>query len=84
MKLNRSMNKQSGVALTGLVVAMAVVYIFVLIISVNGWGYMGYNGYHRGPSFMYWGGPDIHHEKSVRDGSVGGPNSRGGGFSGGK
>lgn len=84
MKEKATLKRQSGSALTGLVVAMAVVYIIVLIVSVRGWGYMGYGGYHHGPSFMYWGGPTIHHDKNVRDGSVGGPNSRGGGFSGGK
>ena len=84
MKKMNSRKNQNGSAVIGLVVAMAVVYVFLLMISIRGWGYMGYGGYHRGPSFMYWGGPSIHHSKNVRDGSVSGANNRGGGYSGGK
>jgi hypothetical protein len=79
-----SRNKQSGSALIGLIVSMAVVYFLLLMISMRGWGYIGYGGYNRGPSFWYWGGPNIHHSPSTRDGSLGGPNNRGGGYSGGK
>lgn len=81
--MNRK-NKQSGSIVIGLVVVMVIVYAFILMISMRGWGYMGYGGYHRGPSFMYWGGPSIHHSQNVRDGSLGGPNNQGGGYSGGK
>ncbi len=77
-------NKQSGSALIGLIVVMAVVYIGVLFIGLRGWGYMGYGGFHHGPSFWYWGGPRIHSSRSTRNGSIGGPKNRGGGYSGGK
>ena len=80
----KGMKRQSGSAFVGLIAAMVIIYLVVLMFSLRGWGYMGYGGYHRGPSFMYWGGPDIHHSRSNRDGSTGGPNNRGGGHSGGK
>ena len=79
-----SISKQRGSAFIGLLMVMAVAYLFILFISLKGWGYMGYGGYHRGVSSMYWGGPSIHRQPSVRDGSIGGPNRRGGGYSGGK
>ncbi len=52
--------------------------------SARGYGYMGYNGYHRGPSFFYLGGPSVYYDRSHRSGSISGPSHRGGGFSGGK
>ncbi len=68
----------------GVIVALVVIFIVTLFYSLRGWGYMGYNGYYRGPSFFYWGGPTVYHEKSQRDGSISGPGQRGGGMSGGK
>jgi hypothetical protein len=54
-------------------------------LSASGWGYIGYYGFHSGPSMFYRGGPKyVHTSKSVREGSVGGPGHRGGGARGGK
>ncbi|MCY4045579.1 MAG: hypothetical protein OXE99_10925 [Cellvibrionales bacterium] len=65
--------------------AVLVVLLFIAFFySLRGHGYTGYNGYHHGPSFFYWGGPKTYHERSHRYGSLGGINHRGGGFSGGK
>lgn len=75
---------QSGKVFVILLVVMVLVFILALSMSARGWGYVGYGGYHHGPSFLYWGGPTIYTNRNVRDGSVGGPNNRGGGYSGGK
>ena len=77
-------NKQSGSAFIGLLVVMAIVYFALLSFSLKGWGYMGYGGFYRGPSFMYFGGPNVYHSPTTREGSVSGPGNRGGGYSGGK
>lgn len=60
--------------------------IFYILIppAANGYGYMGYNGYHRGPSFFYWGGPSTYYDRNARSGSVSGPSVRGGGPGSGK
>lgn len=75
---------QKGVALIGVIVALAVVYFLILMVSSRGYGYAGYGGYHRGPSFFYWGGPRMYREPSVRVGSTGGPRTAGGGTGAGK
>ena len=82
-KINRN-NKQSGNTLIGLLIVMAVVYFGVLMISMRGWGYMGYGGYYHSPSFWYWGGPRIYRSSSIRHDSLGGLSSRGGGYNRGK
>lgn len=69
---------------TIIVVVLAIIFFITLLYSSRGWGYMGYNGYHHGPSFFYMGGPSIYHQRSNRDGSVSGAGQRGGGFNGGK
>lgn len=79
------MNKQRGfVSFPIFVVILVVVFVITLLFSLRGWGYMGYGGYHRGPSFWYWGGPTVYHDRSVRNGSYGSTGHRGGGISGGK
>lgn len=83
MMSSKKPGRQSGSVFIGLLVGMVVVYLLVMMLSLRGWGYMGYGGYHHGPSFMYWGGPSIYHSRNVRNGSVGGSNT-GGGFSAGK
>lgn len=83
MKLKAKHKKQSGSAFVGILIGLAVLYFFVLMFSMSGWGYIGYGGYHHSPSW-YWGGPKTYHGRSVRDGSVSGPSSRGGGYSSGK
>lgn len=67
-----------------LIGVLVVFFIGAIIYSSRGWGYMGYQGYHSGPSFFYMGGPRIYNQPSVRDGSISGSGQRGGGFSGGK
>ncbi len=69
-----------------LIVLGIYVAFFFLVYSCarDGYGYMGYHGYYRGPSFFYFGGPRYYYGPSLRAGSVGGPGVRGGGFRGGK
>ena len=76
-------NKRGGVLLAMLVI-LGVIYMGAFYFGQRGWGYTGYYGYHAGPSFWYWGGPPIYYGPSVRTGSVGGPDHRGGGVRGGK
>ena len=78
------MKNQSGSLVIGLVVILAVFFIFLLSMSFRGCGYAGYRGYGYGPSFFYWGGPRYYPGPSVRTGSTGGPSHRGGGLHGGK
>jgi hypothetical protein len=68
----------------GAIGAMVLIYIVALVSSCGGQGYAGYNGYRRGPSFFYMGGPPIYYSPSNRSGSPGGPGSTGGGPRGGK
>lgn len=63
---------------------LGIIYIYLIPLASNGYGYMGYHGYHRGPSFWYWGDADIYYDRNARNGSVSGPNSRGGGPGSGK
>jgi len=65
-------------------VAAIGAYSALFIPSLNGYGYAGYGGFHRGPSFFYWGGMNTYQGPSVRSGSRGGPGVRGGGPHGGK
>lgn len=67
------------------VVILAVLYFSLARLASNGYGYMGYNGYHSGTSFWYWGGgPNIYYGRDLRSGSAGGSLSRGGGPGSGK
>jgi len=63
---------------------LCVIYFSLLSAAANGYGYMGYNGYHSGPSFWYFGGPSTYSEPSSRSGSVNGTNRIGGGPGSGK
>jgi hypothetical protein len=64
---------------------LSVIYAFLLYVSINGWGYMGYNGYHEGPSFWYFNSNvGYYPEPSLRDRSLGGPGRAGGGPRAGK
>lgn len=76
--------KTKGTRVVALAIILIILFVWVLFYSIRGWGYMGYRGYHHGPSFFYMGGPSIYHQPSNRDGSISGPGHRGGGFSGGK
>ncbi len=76
---------QRGVISIGLLVAMGIVFIVLLLFSMRGWGYMGYNGWNSGPSGMYWGGArNVYYGRSHREGSISGSGTRGGGFGSGK
>ena len=70
--------------IVGMAVILTVIYIALLPLAGNGYGYMGYNGFYRGPSFFYWGGARTYHGRDMREGSLGGPSMRGGGPSSGK
>lgn len=77
-------DQQSGSIVIGAIVILALMYLGAFFFAMRGWGYQGYYGYRRGPSFFYWGGPTTYHGPSVRQGSLGGPSHRGGGLRGGK
>ncbi len=66
------------------IISLAAIYFLLLPLGSNGYGYAGYYGYHRGPSFLYSGSATTYHERGVRDGSIGGPDFRGGGPGSGK
>ena len=40
-----------------IVIVFAALFALTYSCSRDGYGYMGYYGYYRGPSFFYWGGP---------------------------
>ena len=65
-------------------VILGIIYFSLLSAAANGYGYMGYRGYHSGPSFFYFGGPSTYYDRNVRRGSVSGSRMRGGGPSSGK
>lgn len=78
-------NNERGIVVIGLVVVLAIFFVFLLSFSFRGYGYAGYHGYHRGPSFWYFGGPRYYPSSpSVRAGSTSGPSHMGGGVHGGK
>jgi hypothetical protein len=65
-------------------IILGVIYLALLPLASNGYGYTGYRGYHGGPSFWYFGGPTTYHEPSNRNGSISGTNRIGGGPGSGK
>ncbi len=65
-------------------ISLGAIYLFLIPLASNGYGYMGYRGYHRGPSFWYFGGPSMYYDRNVRRGSVSGSRFRGGGPASGK
>jgi hypothetical protein len=78
-------NNQTGKAVIGLLIALVVLFSTAFYASAAGWGYVGYGGYYGSASWFYIGGPRyVYHDKSVREGSVGGTGHRGGGVRGGK
>lgn len=78
------MGNERGSVIIGLISFLAILYMLLFYVGCNGYGYMGYYGYRRGPSLWYLGGPRVYHTPHVRTGSIGGPKQRGGGFGGGK
>ncbi len=77
------MNKTKQAVLIAVAV-LGVIYFSLMSAAANGYGYMGYYGYHSGPSFWYFGGPSMYYDRSVRGGSVSGARVRGGGPGSGK
>ena len=65
-------------------VTLTIIYFALFSFARNGYGYVGHGGYHRGPSFWYFGGPRIYTNRSGRSGSIGGASTRGGGPGSGK
>ena len=65
-------------------VALGFIYIYLIPLASNGYGYMGYRGYHHGHSYWYWGGPNTYYDRNARSGSVSGSSVRGGGPGSGK
>ena len=61
-------------------VGLGAIFLFLSSLASAGYGYMGYNGYGHGPSFWYWGGPNVYHNRDIRNGS----GNRGGGPGAGK
>lgn len=78
------MNVWATKTVVGVIAGAVIVYVLLFALAREGYGYAGYGGWHRGPSFWYWGGATTYHEPSVRLGSVGGPAHLGGGLHGGK
>ena len=79
------MYNQRGSVFLGLIVVLAILYFFLMSISLRGWGYAGYSrGYAYRSSFWYFGGAHYYGGPSVRSGSLGGPGYAGGGPSAGK
>lgn len=64
-------------------VIWTIIYISLLPSASNGYGYTGYYGYHRGPSFWYFGGASTYHNRNLRSNSSG-TSFRGGGPGSGK
>jgi hypothetical protein len=81
---NKHAHGFSVLAVAVLILVLGGFYAAAFSLDRQGWGYAGHGGYHRGPSFFYWGGPDIYNTPgSVRQGSMNGPRG-GGGIDGGK
>ncbi|MDX2083848.1 MAG: hypothetical protein SFZ03_00465 [Candidatus Melainabacteria bacterium] len=89
--LNKSARGQLLPWTGGLLVVLALFYMLAFYFARDGWGYAGYHGFHRGPSFFFWGGPswyagDVGHYaggRSVRGDSIRGT-GRSDGLGGGK
>ena len=60
-----------------------LVFFWLIHLSFAGCGYIGHRAYRRGPGWYYFGGLRYYHgpsyRRSVRGGSVTGPDVRGGG-----
>ncbi len=78
------LNNERGSGFVVLLAIMGMLYFVLFSWGSRGWGYMGYRGYHYGPSWLYWGGPRYHYGGNVKNGSLGGRSHRGGGIRGGK
>jgi hypothetical protein len=63
---------------------LGAMYIGLMVLSMRGFGYVGYNGYDEGPSWFYFSDVKTQRSPSVRSGSRGGPSVHGGGIHSGK
>ena len=75
------MNK-TGKAVLIVSLVLGTIYFGLWSMASNGYGYMGYYGYHRGPSLWYWGGIPTYHNRDMRNTT--GSGIRGGGPGSGK
>jgi len=57
---------------------------YVLVLSEEGWGLPGYEGYYVGRPMFYNSRVSYYHDPSIRAGSLSGTSHRGGGLGGGK
>ena len=68
-----------------IIIFLVAIYFVLFMFGTRGYGYMGYYGYRRGPSFWYMGSSSrYYYGDSVRHGSYGRRSYRGGGMRGGK
>lgn len=65
-------------------VLLGGMYLALFPAAAQGYGYPGYYGYHRGPSFWYFGSPSTYHDRNIRGGSISGSHVRGRGPGSGK
>lgn len=73
---------RTGIVL-GVIALLCIIYIGMMALASNGWGYLGYGGFNQGSSFFYFNSTREYVTRpSVRNGSV--RSRRSGGFSGGK
>lgn len=75
---------KTGLAVAATTALLGASYLYALPSASQGYGYMGYRGFQRGPSMWYWANSNIYRTPSARTGSQGGPGHRGGGLAGGK
>jgi hypothetical protein len=71
--------KKTSKAIVYVSVAVAALYIFLVPLAANGYGYARYDLTYHSPSFWYFNDTSYYYEKSTRNGSVSGSNNRGGG-----
>lgn len=65
--------------LISVIAGVGLLYVALVWLSCDGYGYAGYDDYDTGASFWYFGDVDTFHSRSVRAGSRGGPGVTGGG-----
>ena len=76
-------NHQKGFILIGMSLFLIAIFATGIFASNRGWGYPGYDNDYESHSIFYWG-PNIYRDRSIRESSINGANHRGGGLSGGK
>ncbi len=65
-------------------VALALIFLYLINVAINGYGYNGYHGNYSRVSLWRWGNPNVYTEPSNRAGSVNGTGRIGGGPGSGK